>query len=65
MRNSPTLSPEKAAERKARQERLAQALRENLRRRKEQGAARRGPAAGLSGTAPSGKSRRRSEAPGD
>jgi hypothetical protein len=36
MAESPQLSPKKSAERTARTERLAKALRENLRRRKEQ-----------------------------
>jgi hypothetical protein len=36
MNSRPNLSPHKAALREARQERLAQALRDNLRRRKEQ-----------------------------
>jgi hypothetical protein len=40
MAEPPQLSPKKSAERTARTERLAKALRENLRRRKEQAHAR-------------------------
>jgi hypothetical protein len=40
MRRDPDLAPRKSAARAARQERLAEALRENLRRRKEQARAK-------------------------
>ena len=40
MAETPHLTPAKAAERSARETRLARALRENLRRRKEQSRAR-------------------------
>jgi hypothetical protein len=40
MPDSPRLTPEKDAERAAREARLAEALRDNLRRRKEQARAR-------------------------
>ena len=40
MRESPRITPEKSAERAAREARLAKALRENLVRRKEQKRAR-------------------------
>jgi hypothetical protein len=63
MRERPKLTPEKEAERAAQNARLAAALRENLRRRKEQaraqteGRARRDNVpGGLSGTALSSKS---------
>jgi hypothetical protein len=36
MRNAPDLTPAKRTEREAQQERLAKALRDNLRRRKQQ-----------------------------
>jgi hypothetical protein len=59
------LSARKQAERKARDERLAEALRDNLRRRKEQARARGGhgatpadPRRGLSGAPLSGKTSR-------
>ena len=62
MNNSPDLSPRKRAERALRDERLAQALRENLRRRKEQARAQaertakpNNAANGLSGTPLSSK----------
>jgi hypothetical protein len=55
MQRSPTLTPSKAAERAARDERLAKALRDNLRRRKEQMTARPAKSAGLSGGALSSK----------
>jgi hypothetical protein len=65
MSNPPHLSPRKQAERAARDARLAQALRENLRRRKEQARAqsdRAGgdadPSATLSGERLSSKSNR-------
>jgi hypothetical protein len=65
MRSSPVLTPRKAAERAARDERLSRALRDNLRRRKDQArlqaAASRGDAdasAALSGKQLSGKSNR-------
>ncbi len=54
MRSSPTRTPSTAAERAARDARLAKALRDNLRRRKEQAAARPAKPAGLSGGALSG-----------
>jgi hypothetical protein len=56
MQRSPTLTPAKAAERAARDARLAKALRDNLRRRKEQAPGRPANPAGLSGGALSGKS---------
>jgi hypothetical protein len=40
MRETPSLTPTRQAERAARDKRLAEALRENLRRRKEQARAR-------------------------
>jgi hypothetical protein len=43
MQGSPKLSPRKAAARAARDERLARALRDNLRRRKEQARAQAAP----------------------
>ena len=43
MKQSPGLSPHKAAARAAREARLAQALRDNLRRRKEQARAQTAP----------------------
>lgn len=43
MKKSPGLSPRKAAARAARDERLARALRDNLRRRKEQARAQAAP----------------------
>jgi hypothetical protein len=65
MSRAPELTPHKAAERAAREERSAQALRDNLRRRKAQARAqaRHGEgiaddAAALSGAPPSGKSNR-------
>jgi hypothetical protein len=63
MREGPTLSGRKEALRAAREARLAAALRENLRRRKEQARAQRaqreaaGAADGLSGGPLSSKSR--------
>ncbi len=64
MSENPDFTQRKAAERKARDERLTKALRDNLRRRKEQardrgGAVEREAPAGLSGAALSAKSRRR------
>jgi hypothetical protein len=59
MRERPNLTPEKAAEHVARDARLATALRENLRRRKEQARvqkARGDMPGGLSGTVLSSKS---------
>jgi hypothetical protein len=67
MREGPTPTLGKRADRAGRDARLAAALRDNLRRRKEQARAqtasraRRGAPSGLSGTALSGKSRRRGE----
>jgi hypothetical protein len=68
MRARPNLTPENQADRAGRDARLAAALRDNLRRRKEQARAqaasrqaRGGAEAGLSGTALSGKSRCRGE----
>jgi hypothetical protein len=55
MNNSPTLTSAKAAEHAARDERLAKALRDNLRRRKEQAAGRPAKPAVLSGGALSSK----------
>ena len=72
MSKSPNLSPGKAALRVARTERLAQALRENLKRRKQRadapgkGAADiDGDSATLSGAMVSGKSDDRSESTAD
>jgi len=68
MREGPKLTASRKADRAGRDARLAAALRDNLRRRKEQARAqaasreaRDGAAAGLSGTALSGKSRYRGE----
>jgi hypothetical protein len=68
MREGPNLTGGKRADRAARDARLAAALRDNLRRRKEQARAqaasreaRGGAEAGLSGAALSGKSRYRGE----
>jgi hypothetical protein len=65
MSTAPHLSPRKQAERAAREERLAQALRDNLRRRKEQARAQAERAAQpadvcdrLSGAPLSGKTNR-------
>lgn len=65
MKSPPELSPRKQAARAAREERLAKALRANLRRRKEQARAQMGragakpdPSASLSGGPLSGKSNR-------
>lgn len=44
MRETPQLTPERRAEHAARDKRLGEALRENLRRRKEQARARDGEA---------------------
>jgi hypothetical protein len=54
MRETPRLTPGRRAERTARDKRLAEALRENLRRRKEQARAREadpGPAGRETGAA--------------
>jgi hypothetical protein len=56
VKDLPELSARKEAERRARDQRLAEALRENLRRRKEQARAQAGRATGLSGEPLSGKS---------
>ena len=68
VRERPNLTAGKHADRAGREARLAAALRDNLRRRKEQARAQAasreaavGTAAGLSGTALSGKSRYRGE----
>jgi hypothetical protein len=55
MKQTPELTPRKQAERAARERRLAEALRANLGRRKEQARAQAGRAAGLSGEPLSGK----------
>jgi hypothetical protein len=47
---TPRLTPARRAERQARDERLADALRENLRRRKEQARERKAPAADVDGS---------------
>jgi hypothetical protein len=49
MAETPRLTPARGAERAQRRERLARALRDNLRRRKEQARARDADAADLSG----------------
>lgn len=58
MKQAPDASPRKTAERAARDERLAGALRANLRRRKEQARAQSARRAGLSGEPLSIKSNR-------
>jgi hypothetical protein len=72
MRSAPELSPRKEAERAARNERLAQALRDNLRRRKERARAQADRAGGeadatdtLSRAPLSSKSNRRGGTTGD
>ncbi|MFZ3233789.1 MAG: hypothetical protein WA184_00275 [Stellaceae bacterium] len=49
MKDIPDFSPRKQAERAARERRLGEALRSNLRRRKEQARAQAGRGSGLSG----------------
>ncbi len=70
MSEGPNLTRRKAAEHAMRDERLSKALRDNLRRRKEQvrgrgGAAKPEAPGGLSGAALSGTSRRRGGTPAD
>jgi hypothetical protein len=52
MREPPPIGAKQNAERAAREERLAKALRDNLRRRKEQAHARQGLGAAISKKAP-------------
>jgi hypothetical protein len=63
MADSPRLTPGKGAERAAREARLAEALRDNLRRRKEQARARAADRAPSDTPAGPGERRRKDAAP--
>ena len=56
MNDSPDLTPAKRLDHAAREERLARALRDNLRRRKQQARAKQARAAATSAAPPAGES---------